>query len=114
MCRLAALCEGRWRTTQPHGPFHSADARRTVVGMSYDRTLLDRRNALRILAGAGFVALAGCASSKSSLGSASTTTTRASTTNTTATTTDCTPIPEETAGPFPGDGSNGPDALHTD
>ena len=29
----------------------------------------------------------------------------------TAATTSCTEIPEETAGPFPGDGSNGPDVL---
>jgi protocatechuate 3,4-dioxygenase beta subunit len=32
-------------------------------------------------------------------------------TSTTATTTDCTVIPEETGGPYPGDGSNGPDVL---
>ena len=31
--------------------------------------------------------------------------------STAATITDCTIIPEETGGPFPGDGSNGPDAL---
>jgi protocatechuate 3,4-dioxygenase beta subunit len=89
--------------------------------MHYDRTLIDRRNALRLLAGAGFFALAGCASSKTSLGASSTTTTTSGTsgttdtTNATDTSTDCgTSIPEETAGPFPGDGSNGPDALHTD
>ncbi len=38
----------------------------------------------------------------------------AATTGSTATATDaasCEPIPEETAGPFPGDGSNGPDVL---
>jgi protocatechuate 3,4-dioxygenase beta subunit len=54
--------------------------------------LMQRRNLLKLMAGAGVVTLAGCASSR---------TTSAA-------------IPEETAGPFPGDGSNGPNVLSED
>jgi protocatechuate 3,4-dioxygenase beta subunit len=86
-------------------------------------TLMTRRRALQVLGGAGLgaglLAVAGCGSSSSS---GSTTTTAAaaassasspSTTTATATATDasCTALPEETAGPYPGDGSNGPDVL---
>jgi protocatechuate 3,4-dioxygenase beta subunit len=69
-----------------------------------------RRNLLKLLAGAGALTLVSCASSSRS---ASTSTTNAGTTNagTTASGGNDTPIPEETAGPFPGDGSNGPDVL---
>lgn len=53
------------------------------------------------------------AGTSGSAGSTSTTSPATSTTaaGTTATTTDCTVIPEETGGPYPGDGSNGPDVL---
>src|SRR5215813_12353144 len=51
----------------------------------------DRRDVLRLLAGASLLPLVGC-SSEAAAGN-------------------CTRIPEETAGPYPGDGSNGPNAL---
>jgi protocatechuate 3,4-dioxygenase beta subunit len=85
--------------------------------------LMHRRNLLKLLAGAGVVTLVGCASSKqtASSGTASTAGTTdtsgpsssAAVTDTTATATatSCSPIPEETAGPYPGDGSNGPNVL---
>src|SRR2546429_8969057 len=69
---------------------------------------LQRRQVLQLLGGAGLLALASCASKGgSSAGSASTPTTGASSTNLSPSGT----IPEETAGPFPGDGSNGANAL---
>lgn len=79
--------------------------------------MIDRRGWLRMAAafsGAlGAVHLAGC--SGDSPTSPTATTTTPSTTNTTPTTgttppstTTCARVPEETAGPFPGDGSNGP------
>src|SRR4051794_3043281 len=67
---------------------------------------MERRDVLRLLGGIGVVALAGCATS-SKRGARTTTTSApvdASGPSTAA-------IPEETAGPFPGDGSNGPDVL---
>lgn len=106
-------------------------------GLAHDlHTMMERRRALKVFAGAGAVALlAACAndSSSSATSSAGTTgnTTGATTGDTTGSTTaattgdtagdttaattaatECTTVvPEETAGPFPGDGSNGPDIL---
>ena len=105
-------------------------------GLAFDlATLLPRRRMLQLLGGAGLLALAGCAASSKSSTSATTaagttspagaTTTAAGPTATTAagsaaTTTATTAtgstgsieeIPEETAGPYPGDGSNGVNVL---
>jgi len=84
-----------------------------------------RRRALALIAGAGVATLAACAS-----GGSATTASTASTTSTTAGGRSSGPppgggsgstgsgedgaIPEETAGPYPGDGSNGPDVLSQD
>lgn len=85
--------------------------------------LVDRRRALMVLGGAGLVAtLAACGGKSSSSADATTTTSGtsapASSTSTTAATgasDSCSaPIPEETAGPNPGDGSNGPNILTED
>ena len=86
--------------------------------------LLSRRRALTLLTGAGAAVLVACGSSSkstaastssSSAAGATTTTTAASTASSTASTAASTSaIPEETAGPFPGDGTNGPDVLTQD
>jgi hypothetical protein len=85
-------------------------------GLSHDLpTLLSRRRALTALfAGAGAVALAGCAGDSTATGSAATSPAAAATTasgsasaTATGTASAGTQIPEETAGPYPGDGSNG-------
>jgi protocatechuate 3,4-dioxygenase beta subunit len=75
---------------------------------------MHRRNVLKLIATSSVVALAGCASSK--LSTSSGTTAATGTTGSTGTTgaTDLstlTRIPEETGGPFPADGSNGPNVL---
>ena len=73
-------------------------------GLTRDVTaLLDRRRAL-LLGGGALLALAGCG------GKSPRATATPSATATTAAGA-CTQIPEETAGPFPGDGSNGPNVL---
>jgi protocatechuate 3,4-dioxygenase beta subunit len=66
-------------------------------GLGFDvTTLMSRRRMLRALGlGAATVGLAACASESSS----------------TASSTSAGEIPDETAGPYPGDGSNGPDVL---
>jgi protocatechuate 3,4-dioxygenase beta subunit len=76
-----------------------------------------RRGALVILGGLGLVA-AGCSSGSDSSGasgasgaSAGTGATSTTTGSAAATVTTCSTIPEETGGPYPGDGSNGPDVL---
>lgn len=68
-----------------------------------------RRQALRWLLGAGTVALVGCGGGSDDTDDPSTSTTSTTATNTTTgtgATTSCSVIPEETAGPYPGDGSN--------
>ncbi|MEJ1091462.1 intradiol ring-cleavage dioxygenase [Microbacterium sp. Mu-43] len=88
-------------------------------GLVYDiRTLIDRRRALGIFGGiAATTLLAACAPATSS--STATATPTATTTPTTEPTTEATTeatgpveeVPDETAGPYPGDGSNGVNVL---
>mgnify|MGYP001103575405 FL=1 len=91
---------------------HPAEAHAHDRGLVFDvGTLMSRRRSLQLLGGAGLLALVGCASSGSdSSGTTATTAAAAGTAGTAAATADGV-IPEETAGPYPGDGSNGPDAL---
>ena len=84
-------------------------------GLAFDvETLIGRR---RILQGIGLgllgVGLAACGTSgASAIASATSAATSAASSAASAATADCTVrIPEETAGPYPGDGSNGPDVL---
>lgn len=81
-------------------------------GLAFDLgTLLERRRALQLLGlGIAGVGLAACGAEGTASPSSSTTTSSASTAAGT-TSGDLTEIPDETAGPFPGDGSNGPDVL---
>jgi protocatechuate 3,4-dioxygenase beta subunit len=88
------------------------------LGLEYDLGTLRRRNVLRLFAGAGFAALAGCAADNNASESASPGTTTSSTpsasassSTTTSASTDVDEIPQETSGPYPGDGSNGPNVL---
>ena len=69
-------------------------------------TLIDRRRVLQLIGLAGVLTVAACAPGASSSASA-----LASAAATSGSSADCDPIPEETAGPYPGDGSNGPDVL---
>lgn len=83
-------------------------------GLAFDlSTLLDRRRVLKLFAGAALVTLTGCGNGSQE--SAATSSAAATTESTPATTTGadvaCETIPEETAGPYPGDGSNGPNVL---
>ena len=79
-----------------------ADIEEHDLGLSHDLPLLvSRRRALGLLAGGlGATALAACGSSDD--GAPATTSSKGSSTA---------EVPEETAGPFPGDGSNGPNVL---
>lgn len=74
-------------------------------GLQFDlATLFGRRRALTLLGGAGLTLVA-CAPSTTTATSTPTSTTSAAAGSPLET------IPEETAGPYPGDGSNGPNAL---
>jgi protocatechuate 3,4-dioxygenase beta subunit len=86
------------------------------LGLSHDLpTLLDRRRALGLLSGAGLAAaLAACSTDDSttpSAASSSTSSSRGGSPAGATTASTGTEIPEETAGPFPGDGSNGVNVL---
>jgi protocatechuate 3,4-dioxygenase beta subunit len=92
--------------------------------LSRDSTehLLDRRRVIKLMAGVGAIALVGCGSDSDDAAD-STSSTSASSSNSSSTTSSsttaasdasCTTIPEETAGPYPGDGSNGPNVLTED
>ena len=83
-------------------------------GLAFDLgTVLHRRRLLGLLAGAGAATLVGCAADPTptagSPTAAGTSTASAAGTSTAAS---CAEIPEETAGPYPADGSNGPDVLN--
>jgi protocatechuate 3,4-dioxygenase beta subunit len=94
---------------RPEGPTYQGRAlprpAEEVVdqGLGFDLgTLLDRRQLLGFLGlGAATVGLAACGAGSGS-GTAASTTTAAATAG---------EIPDETAGPYPGDGSNGPNVL---
>lgn len=91
-------------------------------GLAFDLPrLLDRRGALRLLAGAWVTTLVACESDSGGPPSTPSAPGAPGATQGTGTTAGgdtvgtgsgtCDEIPEETAGPFPGDGSNGPNAL---
>jgi protocatechuate 3,4-dioxygenase beta subunit len=78
-------------------------------GLGFDvTTLLSRRRMLRVLGlGAAAVGLAACGGGGTGSSSSASATTSGSTSASGASG----EIPDETAGPYPGDGSNGPDVL---
>jgi protocatechuate 3,4-dioxygenase beta subunit len=86
-------------------------------GLSFDlATIVDRRRALKLIGFTGVSAGLLVACGPTVLGTASPSTATSTTSPTSGSTSSaaasCDPIPEETAGPYPGDGSNGPDVLN--
>jgi protocatechuate 3,4-dioxygenase beta subunit len=99
-------------------PLDRADEDVVDEGAAFDiRTLVSRRRLLGLVGlGVGAATLAACAPLVSRAAPTSTATPSAGTTDaptptTTATGVPAGEIPQETAGPYPGDGSNGPDIL---
>ncbi|MEV7610138.1 intradiol ring-cleavage dioxygenase [Microbacterium sp. NPDC089320] len=103
----------------PEGPTYEgrlldrADEEVVDQGAAFDiRTLVTRRGVLGLAGlGVGAMVLAACAPSEGGSASESTSTTDTGASSATSTTTASGEIPDETAGPYPGDGSNGPDVL---
>ncbi|MDK1342193.1 intradiol ring-cleavage dioxygenase [Streptomyces sp. 378] len=79
-------------------------------GLSYDLPVLARRRMIRLLAGASLVPLVGCTSDEGTSASSSSSASTAASGGS-ASSAECATIPDETAGPFPGDGSNGVNVL---
>jgi protocatechuate 3,4-dioxygenase beta subunit len=83
-------------------------------GLAFDiETLMDRRQVMKLFGysglAVGLLTIAGCAPGAPSAAPSSAASSAAAGGASTA---DCDVIPEETAGPYPGDGSNGPDVLN--
>ncbi|HEX5967679.1 MAG TPA: intradiol ring-cleavage dioxygenase [Intrasporangium sp.] len=95
--------------------FHEQDHAH-ARGLAFDlATLLDRRRAMALMGGLGLAgALAACTSADPTSGAAATSSATTSTTGGTTATSgggELVEVPDETAGPFPGDGSNGQNVL---
>ncbi len=84
-------------------------------GLRFDlSTLLDRRQMLKLAAGASLLSLTAAAcggGADSAITAAATGSTTSEPSGTGASGTTCAAVPEETAGPFPADGSNGVNVL---
>lgn len=82
-------------------------------GLAFDLgTILDRRKALSVAGlGASAFALAACTSESSTATSSPSATSASAIPSASASATSYTEMPGETAGPYPGDGSNGQDVL---
>jgi len=81
--------------TRPHDRVHAHDR-----GLAHDLAVLSRRQMFGLFAGAGLVPMLASCETSTYTG-----------TGADAATTSCSAIPEETAGPYPGDGTNGANAL---
>jgi protocatechuate 3,4-dioxygenase beta subunit len=79
------------------------------LGLAYDLRTLSRRRALTLFAGVGMATLVGCATDEDAPATGSTAAPLTPTGS--ATSASCEEIPEDTTGPYPGDGSNGPNVL---
>jgi protocatechuate 3,4-dioxygenase beta subunit len=113
----------RWREVSPAPDPTSVAGRRLHdetepifdQGLAFDlETLVDRRRVLQLMGTAGVAAglftVAACVPGATT--STPSTTSAGATAGGTVDAASCEVIPEETAGPFPGDGTNGPDMLN--
>ena len=80
-------------------------------GLSFDLPTLHRRKMIRLLAGVSLVPVVGCSSDDPDTAGSSPSSASSSAASSGASEASCETIPGETAGPFPGDGSNGVNVL---
>jgi protocatechuate 3,4-dioxygenase beta subunit len=100
----------------PHGDHDDEDRAEYDRGLVYDLATLDRRRLLQLLGfggiSAGMFVIAGCTPGGGVSASAASSAAATAAAVASADAASCSIIPEETAGPYPGDGSNGPDVLN--
>jgi protocatechuate 3,4-dioxygenase beta subunit len=120
MARSRSTAARRSATPEPDGQWLDASGRvidESDRGLVYDvRTLVSRRSALGLFGALGAGALvAGCGGTTSTSASGGGTTTASGSTSTSSSSSsasgDLTEVPDETGGPYPGDGSNGVNVL---
>ena len=83
-------------------------------GLSYDLPVLARRRMIRLMAGASLIPLVGCSSEDETPAASSSSpsaTASGGSSSSAESSAECATIPDETAGPYPGDGSNGVNVL---
>jgi protocatechuate 3,4-dioxygenase beta subunit len=82
-------------------------------GLSHDLPVLARRRMIRLMAGASLIPLVGCSAQEETPASSSSSSSAASSgrSPSSSSAAECATVPDETAGPFPGDGSNGVNVL---
>jgi protocatechuate 3,4-dioxygenase beta subunit len=83
-------------------------------GLSHDLPVLARRRMIRLMAGASLIPLVGCsADDDTAVGSSSPSPASSSSasSSSSSSSSECATIPDETASPYPGDGSNGVNVL---
>jgi protocatechuate 3,4-dioxygenase beta subunit len=91
---------------------HSADVHEHDRGLTHDlKTMLSRRRALFVFGAAGASALAACSSAGSTTTAASASSEEAASSAVGTEGACVAAAPQDTAGPYPGDGSNGPNVL---
>jgi len=83
-------------------------------GLRFDMQTMSRRRLLGVLGGAGALAALGACATDSSTSTATASTATSTATTTSASTASLTEVESETAGPYPADGSNGPDVRTLD
>ncbi|MGI5376811.1 intradiol ring-cleavage dioxygenase [Streptomyces sp. CA-251387] len=80
-------------------------------GLSHDLPVLARRRMIRLMAGASLVPLVACTSENDTSAASSSSSSPAAASGGSSSSAECATIPDETAGPYPGDGSNGVNVL---
>ncbi|MFC4468634.1 intradiol ring-cleavage dioxygenase [Streptomyces xiangluensis] len=80
-------------------------------GLSFDLPTLHRRKMIRLLAGVSLVPVVGCSGDDAETAGASPSSASSAAASSGASEASCETIPGETAGPYPGDGSNGVNVL---
>ena len=112
---LSRVTSDQHSVTYEGRPLPRPDDEVVDQGLGFDiGTLMSRRRTLRMLGlGAASLGLVACGDGDAT-SSGSTTSSKTTTSTTTSSSAAAVPteeIPEETSGPYPGDGSNGPDVL---